>query len=354
MLDDKIPPIYLCSQLKDETLKLEKIYAAKTRTFEVFPGPMALIFRKYFGAFIAANQKVCTEKPISVGINAHSIQWQQLYNRLNRFGGDVIAGDYKAWDKRLSAQAIWRAVQVINTWYGDSAENQKVRELLGYLMIHAYMLLGNEVYEKDQGLPSGVPVTGPLNSVANALYLFSAILTILEEDGVQMTDKEIIEGVEMALYGDDHVVALNAKLRKHVTFKRVQAFFANIGVVYTDAQKTDRSEFEFEKLTDITYLKRKFAPQNGFVFAPLDKDSVEDQLNWVKDSKEKTHFDSLAECFDSFRIESMLHGETYFTEMHRKLLHACTGLVGFGRLPAMCTGRFSDYWPSYLEAYAVV
>lgn len=364
--DNTIPFTRVISQLKDETLKMEKIYKAKTRTFEVFEGPMAMIFRKYFGAFNAASIADCVSKPISVGINPHSVAWMRLYNRLNKFGGKVIAGDYQAWDKRLTAQAIYEGIKLINDWYSkerpgdeDVLEANRIRLLLAHVLIDKYVIVQRVLYQTHQGLPSGVPITSTLNSVANWLYLCSAIFSILEEKGVlmDMLPHELNDHVELALYGDDHIIALDALLREYVTFQDVQKHFRGRRVGYTDAVKSAISTFDFEDLTETTFLKRKFQPSHGYVFGPLDKSSVEDQLNWINHTPDMNNFEIFAQCFNGFAIEAHLHGKDYFDSIMARLRSALEAHVderkeyALERLPCSDYGQF---WCAYQHAYSSV
>lgn len=352
--DGTIPFTVLLEQLKDETLKRDKIAKAKTRTFEVFPGPLALIWRKYFGAFCAANQAVCTEKPISVGINAHSIQWKYLYDRLSKFGGDVIAGDYQAWDKRLTGQAIMDGVGLINEWYNDGPVNARVREALAYMIIHSNVLIGRRLYETHQGMPSGVPVTAVLNSVCNGLYLISAIFSILKEEGVDIEPMELLKHMEMALYGDDHILALSKFLSKHVTFAKVAKHFRDRGVGYTDSGKTGREDFDHEKLEEVTYLKRTFHVEGTRVYAPLDKISVEDCLNWVKPVAGRSDFAILEECYETLAIESHLHGREYFDALKDKLNRCLAQCVENGEQCNLFATSYDSIRFTYETRYAEV
>jgi hypothetical protein len=365
--DGVVPFVMLQEQLKDETLKKSKINDAKTRTFEVFPGPLALVFRKYFGAFNAAVQKQHAHMPISVGINPHSVAWQILYQRLNRFGGKVIAGDYVAWDKRLCGQAIYESVEIINEWYNQDNSisqeekeiNARVRLLLAVILIHSNVVVQRIMYQTEQGLPSGVPITSVLNSVANWLYLYSAIFQVLESKGVSamLLPHELNDHAELALYGDDHIVALSAKLREFVTFRDIRDVFLARRVGYTDANKNAYSDFDFENLTDVTYLKRKFQPEGGRVYAPLDKISVEDQLNWINENKQMNDFAILAQCFHGFQIEAHLHGKEYFDSMMYKLRSALEDHHDDHKVCALSRlsmSEYKDHWSQYNDQYSQV
>jgi len=243
---------------------------------------------------MGAMQQNCVDEPISVGINPTSLDWTALFNRLTKFGEDsIIAGDYANWDGKLMADVILKCVEAINRWYGDCEQNQKARIALAISFIHTDILVLNTLVRKRSGMPSGVPVTAPLNSLCNWFYLLAAIVDILEQEkfeeqtGEKITPQFLIDNMEIAVYGDDHAIALATILRKYVNFQKLVNYFKNIGITYTDSQKRDHVDFDFENIFQITYLKRRFlrdAVAPRFIRAPLDLHSITDMIYWTKTS----------------------------------------------------------------------
>ena len=94
------------------------------------------------------------------------------------------------------------------------------------------------------------------------------------------------------MYGDDHVIAVAPEMMDRVDFQKFRSKMQQHNLGYTDSQKNVVSDFRFEKLEDISYLKRKFLKLDGIpdiVFAPLDEDSVNEQLNWIKNNGDNYH-----------------------------------------------------------------
>jgi len=289
-----IPSYFAYENMKDELVSFKKIKSAKVRTFECLPLEISLLTRRYFGVFMGAMQQNCVDSPISVGINPTSLDWTLLFQRLTKFGEDsLIAGDYANWDGKLMADVFLRAVAAINAWYGDSEENQNARIALVLSFIQTDVLVLNTLIHKRSGMPSGAPVTAPLNSLCNWFYILTAVIDMLEqkqftqETGQQITPTFLIENMEEAFYGDDHVVALSALLRKFINFQDFVSYFKAIGITYTDSQKREQVDFQFENIYEITYLKRRFLRDKEMpklIRAPLALGSITDMIVWTKTS----------------------------------------------------------------------
>lgn len=243
---------------------------------------------------MGAMQQNCVTAPISVGINPTSLDWTLLFQRLTRFGEEsLIAGDYTNWDGKLMADVFLKAVDAVNIWYDDGEENKNARIALVLSFIHTDVLVLNTLVRKRSGMPSGAPVTAPLNSLCNWFYILTAIIDMLEqkhfvqETGQQITPTFLLENIEDAYYGDDHVVALSSILRKFINFQDFVTYFGNIGILYTDSQKREEVNFQFENIYEITYLKRRFLRDKEMpklIRAPLALGSITDMIVWTKKS----------------------------------------------------------------------
>jgi len=195
------------------------------------------------------------------------------------------------------ADVILKAIGLINEWYDDEEENQQARIALALSFIHTDILVLNTLVKKRSGMPSGVPVTAPLNSLCNWFYILAAVVDMLEQQdfekttGERITPEFLIDNMEIAVYGDDHAIALAAILRKFINFQKFVNYFKNIGISYTDSQKREKVDFEFESIFEITYLKRRFLPDKerpNLIRAPLDLNSITDMIYWTKVSPATT------------------------------------------------------------------
>jgi len=168
---------------------------------------------------------------------------------------------------------------------------------------------------KHQGLPSGIPLTAVLNSLINWRRLACCIQEIYQDEtGTNLTVDELYNDIDMLLYGDDHVVAMSENIRQHVNFMKVKAKFAEHKVTYTDSRKLG-NDFEFEKLSETTYLKRTFVRYNQIKFiGPLDITSVLKSANWLHENKRVSKFDMLACVKNSLQDELALHGRAVYND----------------------------------------
>lgn len=318
------------SNLKDELLKTAKVRAGDTRTFECSPLHINLLWRKYFGAFMAANAQNAARYPSSVGINPLGCDWTILAERLGKWGGNVIAGDYKKWDGKLLASVMEAACAIINAWYADGEVNARIRRRLIETAVHTIQIVANTITVKDQGLPSGIPVTADLNSLCNFLYIICAFIILADKAGHQYLDHEVMKWLECAFYGDDHVIAVHPSCQHFFNATEVQRLFNSMGLVYTDVHKNTTDCAPFEKLWETTYLKRQFiespdAP--GRFLAPLDMTSITSPVNYIRRDGDPVA-STLQNCETALR-EVYMHGRTKFLDTAQKINDAIEKRISF-------------------------
>lgn len=218
----------------------------------------------------------------------------------------------------MHGSLIKQAARLINGWYNDSEENQRVRMLLAESFAETWIVVGELLYFVQQGMPSGVAITSVLNSIINWLLITCCIYELLLQGN--RLDLFSQENWELALYGDDHVVALKRELQQYVTFQKVKAFMNDLNIGYTDSVKSDRV-FDFERIEEVTYLKRTFVVlASGKVLAPLDQVSVENSLNWCQSG----HFgvETVTESWNTLCLEAFKHGREYYERLTQSTRNA--------------------------------
>jgi hypothetical protein len=292
-LGQDVPFAYNYENLKQETVSQNKIKTGKTRLFSCAPLHLNLLYRKYFGSFIALMNSNAAKLPSAIGINPTGGDWTFLANRLRSQGDCMIAGDYQKWDGRLNGAVMGKVVeQVINPMYQKLSdwthEDDVVRMRLVEYAIHTFTCVGNSLAQKHQGMPSGLPITGDLNSPCNVVYLICSFIECLEKHQrcdncreVKITD--FFKNNEVTVYGDDHVVSVGPECRCFYNFNKVRDVFSSHNIGYTDARKRGGVCPDFEKLEEVSYLKRGFVKEGALYKAPLEMDSVLEQINWMKD-----------------------------------------------------------------------
>jgi hypothetical protein len=219
----------------------------------------------------------------------------------------------------------------VNRWYKDP-EGAKARLAWLVSTIHSTHLACNTLVAVSTGVKSGLPTTSPLNSLFNWIELLAAIWEICAENGLYLTVQELIDEVEIALYGDDHWIATSVRIQKHVTFYSVQAWFARRGLGYTDATKDSANEKEFMDIDEVVYLKRKMRKLEGtpFYTAPLELTSIHEMLNWRRVSREMTDDEVFKVNIDNLHRELFHHGASVY---RKHLVHIND-----------CLSDFRDEW----------
>jgi len=321
--------VYNYENLKQETVSIKNIKIGKTRLFSCAPLHLNMLFRKYFGAWVALQNQKCTELPSAVGINPLGPDWTFLADRLLQCGDQIIAGDFKQWDGKLLAAVMGLVVRdIINPLYrlsGGTEEDDRVRMRLIDIAIHTYTIVGNTLVQKHQGIPSGIPITSDLNSLCNWVYMIVAFVVTKRNHGTcencrDLRERDFMSVIQAAFYGDDHMLSVAPEARCFFTFNSVQKFFQDHGMGYTDALKRGGESPDFQALEETSFLKRGFKPFEGWWLAPLELDSVKDQINWLRRNVPPT--EGVLQNAESVMREFFMHGEAQYNEAKSLLTQA--------------------------------
>lgn len=306
-----VPTIWVDS-LKDERRSLAKVQACKTRVFCNGPMDYTVLFRQYFLGFTAHAMDNRHSLECQVGINPHSYEWTELYNKLDEVGEDDtwIAGDFSAYDGVLPAQVIDMVCELVNDWYDDSEENKTVRRVLFSSVKNAYHLCGRSIYRCNHGNTSGNAMTSFINSFGNSgmsRYIFIQIGRKYSVDIALYRTH-----VRSVNYGDDNLFHVDPSI-DWFNMETISQEFKKIGITYTPAQK-DNEITPFIDVSEVTFLKRRFvwsSKINAFL-APLEWESITEMFNWIR--KGQDSIDALLANVRSALYELFHYGpDTYKT-----------------------------------------
>jgi hypothetical protein len=101
---ERAMPIYI-EHLKDEPRSLKKIAEKNTRVFSGCPVTFGFLMRKYLLTTVRVIQNNRYLFECAPGTNATSLEWDEMYHYLTKFGVDrLIAGDFRHFDKKMGAQ----------------------------------------------------------------------------------------------------------------------------------------------------------------------------------------------------------------------------------------------------------
>jgi hypothetical protein len=312
-LDGRCAHPVFCAQLKDEPVSEEKAKVGKTRVFVAAPVDFTLLVRKILLPFVrlVQNNKFLFEA--GPGTAAQSQEWEEIYRYLTQFGTDrLVAGDYSAFDKKMAAQVVRAALNLIliicvasGAFTADDLKilsgicadvNFPVCDFFGDLI----RFLGTN--------PSGWPLTVILNGIVNSLYMRYAYFHLNPAKEVRSFKKN----VALMTYGDDNSAGVSASAPwfNHTAISEV---LSGIGVKYTMADKKTES-VPYIPIGEVSFLKRKWRwePEVGCHVCPIEIETIKKQLSvWVK-SKVLSPKAHCVNCLFSAHWELFFHGREFF------------------------------------------
>lgn len=279
--------LYWTDTLKDELRPLEKVEAGKTRLFSAGEMVLTILLRQFFMGFNAHMARNAVVVESCVGVNAYSMDWTAVAVKLQKFGPNVVAGDFTNYDGTLPADGLWAVLDVINEFYGDCEDN-KIRALLWLDIVNSVHIQGRTVYQWTHSQPSGCPFTSVLNSVFHSMlvriaYLLSARKYCPEKATLSHFNKM----VSHVNYGDDDVTNVSVEADWFNSITMAEAY-ATFGMTYTDETKSGEL-VKFRRLDEIQFLKRSFVwdPHQARYRAPLDINTIREMPCWNKQKGDK-------------------------------------------------------------------
>lgn len=301
--------------LKDELRPIEKVEQGKTRLFSGSPLHLLMLIRRYFLPIVQYIQSQCSEKPVAVGINPHSLEWTKLRLRLAKTAQSVIAGDFSNYDGKLPAFVMKTALKWINKWFDDGEVNKRVRELLFEHMYNATRIHGTIIYKVCDGNPSGNPLTSIINSLCNIIMCYT-ILT--REFHCQINE------FEMVVYGDDNVITV---MRENLKCSDLTPFFQSyFGMDYTHWTKNEEALVRADTLDTISFISRGFVLYNSIYLAPLPMDTIKEMMYWHRGTIGATA--TVLATAQSFLSEIFHYGQEEHKVWSTKLLVAVNRRMG--------------------------
>lgn len=304
-----------CAHLKDEPVSFKKANMGKTRVFTGAPFDWSIVVRKKLLSFIRVLQRNRFTFEAGPGTIAQSIEWQELYEYITTFGKDrIVAGDYKAFDKRMQPEFILYAFSIIEKLCAASG-NYSEEDLISIKCIAydtAFPLVdfNGDLVQFYGSNPSGHPLTVIINSLVNSLYMRYCYYTLNPNKEVESFKKH----VSLMTYGDDNIMSVSSKINwfNHTTISEV---LKSIDITYTMADKEAES-IPFIHINDASFLKRKWRYDSdvGAMLAPLEHDSIEKMLTVWTRSRSVTEQEQIISVISSAIREYFYYGKQIFEQ----------------------------------------
>lgn len=312
------PSWYFVDCLKDERRPFSKIESGSTRMFSGCPFIYLVLWKKYFGAFNLEYQANRVKNGSAIGMNPYSTEWHDLAEKLKMFdhkGSQVGAGDYAGYDGSEKPEIHYAILEIINRWYGDSEENQRVRSLMWLELVNSKHIVDGVVYQWSSSLPSGHPFT----IVVNSLYNHMAFLLCWKKKGLD--PRTFYDCVYLCVCGDDNIFTVHPDYRDIFNEITICAPMKELGLTYTTETKGE-AIYPFRELEDVEFLKRGFRkePILGRYVGPLRLNVVLEIPFWTKATSDR-HNIAAGNVIESLK-ELSLHPREIYDEYSVQIIEA--------------------------------
>jgi hypothetical protein len=322
-------PVFV-GHLKDQAIPFAKIKSGKTRIMNGGPMAYSIVVRKYLLQFVRLFQRNKYAFEGAPGLVCQSIEWEQMREYLTHFGEDnLIAGDYKLFDKNMQARLMLAAYWFIVEFFkkaGASEQIQRVIWCIAYDTTFAFVNFNGDLVEFFGSNPSGHPLTVIVNCIANSLYIRLAYVMIYEAVHGSKDREAVLStfrhNVRPMTYGDDNVIASKVPWFNHTSMSQA---LAGIGVTYTMADKSAES-VPFISIGEVSFLKRKWRYDEDVCHyvCPLEEDSIQNSLlTGVASDSEAPEFVAVSKINSALR-EYFYYGKQKFEEMRKFLREVCS------------------------------
>jgi len=313
----RVHPVF-SGALKDTPTPFAKIKKAKTRVFTGGPVDWSTYVRSRLLSFVRLVQKNKFVFEAGPGTVCQSAEWTDFYTYLTAFGEDrIVAGDYGKYDKRMIADFIMMAFQIIAQLHkvaGFSDEECQIIMGIGVDVAFPLCNLDGTLYEFFGTNPSGHPLTVIINSIVNALYMRYCYIKL----NPNRECASFKQNVHLMTYGDDNAMGVSPE-RPWFNHTAIQAVLADIGVEYTMADKESES-VPFINISEVSFLKREWRWEEELRAhaCPLDENSIKRSLTVWLPSKTVDKHTQMIDVMISANNEFFFHGRETFEKHHAK------------------------------------
>lgn len=339
LIESGISPRFLFkASLKDEILSHAKNDVGRVRMFCGSSFPMIVLYRMMFGPFFVWMMRNRHEHPWKIGINATSLEWDAMINKLKRFSR-FYESDFKFYDKRngLLEVAISIMVEVMSL-SGYSEKHVLFSRLLGSGCANYDLLIEGCIAFLSTMAPSGVSGTTYFNCLVELfLEVLSLVLSYAEEHNEKlsaetlekcMKDYDFFDNVELANYGDDNIKSMSENIVWHTD----ERHFRNMSALSMELTRADKKPGFPTSCNDIEtcgFLKRKFYFNDdlGQYTAPLDEESIYKMMCFREDKGTLSELEYVIIAANEANRQFFLAGKEKFDEFNRILKDATPSIV---------------------------
>lgn len=354
-----IAPNLFATKLKSSCVSATNNLKGKIRAFHSGDLDVLLLTKKYFGQMLDWLKSNHTKNKMAVGMNPYSKDWDNLYYTMIAKGNsNIVALDYKQYDKTCSSQVIAQFKALYTMYYKDAPEQDcNARDTLFEDFLNSYHCVnieGKMIYYNVLGsVSSGSGLTTYVNCFVNLLQLTCAVMKSRVSDVFASDYKasvaelaiDVITNTPMCVYGDDCLI----RPPIGVNFCSIRD---NILTLFNMPTTNESVSDEDDTMEDVSFIARRFSRVEidgvGKVLAPLRFESIMSPMYW--DQKHVDNEVFLAQVDTVFK-ELALHGIDTFTQytqpISASLLEECNMVSMFSdysvAIEAVCKSEFTDY-----------
>lgn len=338
-------PVFM-QNLKDEVRSVQKILEANSRSFTGSPIELTIAIRQLYSGLVRLMQNYRKVFFTSVGIDATSIEFDDLYKDFVKFQ-NYGAGDFSKFDQCQGITILMTAFEILYHMmfiWGNMHEDLKIQFWCSAWDIICCFVNYNGDLVMFLGFnPSGNPLTVIINGLVNLLLHIYCWGKRCGQNKLKISD--FFKHVFLSTYGDDSIFSTDQLWFNQIMLRDE---LKELNITYTMADKSE--EFTpFIPLDDVTFLKRsfKFHPDLGVIVGRLEESSIIKSLLYCVGSKTVSlkyqNKDSLSSALRDF----FFYGERTFNIWRNRFIHYCgkydlTDDVTYLPTYDSCVKRFKD------------
>jgi hypothetical protein len=232
----------------------------------------------------------------------------------------IVAGDYKAYDKKMSPKEILAAFDVIIHFCKLSGNytEEDITVIRGIAEDTAFAVVdfNGDLVELFGSNPSGNPLTVILNSIVNSLRMRYAYYLLNPVKDVTTFGTY----VALMTYGDDNIMSVSKEC-EWFNHTAISEIFSTLDIVYTMADKEAKS-VPFIHINEASFLKRtwRYDEDMKCMMGPLDHDSIEKMLTvWVKSKAVTEEYQGVSVLCTALQ-EYFFYGKKTFADKRSMIL----------------------------------
>lgn len=318
---------------KDEPVKPEKAAVNRCRIFTIGAIHYFIVCKMFLGIFLSLfNLNFMTTETVG-GVNCFSEQWGAIFNKL-KLHPRVVNGDFSRYDKKINSSIMMFVFDIIlgvkRKFRNISKEEEAILRAIATDLSAPYILTGEDLLQPNGSLSSGVLMTFLVNNIANSIYIRLAYINLYLKHHSTATAQEALDhfddNVVFFALGDDNTFSISYESLEFFDFKKIQTFFAKMGMKYTLADKSTDS-YGSVPVSEATIGKRRFVPDStGYVTAPIELTTIGKILTMGHDSGPLSSKEKQKECFKAAILELSQYEEPFYntySEKVRQLADEC-------------------------------